>query len=89
MGKNLKGILTDELLDHLAERFLFYSVRDFLGITFEQFLGDPEHYMDRTCELVGVIAEDRQRMEREAARRIHRIMTYCGTEGTCPLPQMH
>jgi hypothetical protein len=49
--------LTDELLDYLAERFVFYRVRDFLGITFGDFLANPEYYVRKTCEMVRAVLE--------------------------------
>jgi hypothetical protein len=87
MQKGLKGVvLTDELLDHLAEQFDFYSVRDFLGITFEQFLDDPEHHLDRVCKLVGVIIEERRAFEVESARMMKRLWSYCNLGGKHGMP---
>jgi hypothetical protein len=68
MDKELKGIFTDELLDHRAEQFRFYSVRDFLGITFEQFLEDPESYLDKVCMLVSVVIRERRFLEWQSDR---------------------
>ncbi|MEM5786264.1 MAG: hypothetical protein AAGU11_03025 [Syntrophobacteraceae bacterium] len=44
--------LTEELLDRLGDEFLQYRVRDLLGITFVQFLRNPEFYIRRTCDLL-------------------------------------
>lgn len=79
-------IMTDEKLAYLARRFISYSVRDLLGITFEQFLNDPDFYLDRACKLVGVIAEERARFQREAERLMRKFWTYCDMDAKHPDP---
>lgn len=38
-------VLADEYIDHQAERFLFWNVRELLGISFARFLDDPDRYV--------------------------------------------
>jgi len=83
MRKELKCVvLTDELLDHLAEQFDFYSVRDLLGITFGQFVENPQYYLDRACKLADVVLETRRAWEREHAQLMKRLWSYCDMDGT-------
>jgi hypothetical protein len=49
--------LTDELLDYLGDRFVFYQVRKVLGITFGDFVTNPEYYVRKTCELARAILD--------------------------------
>lgn len=37
-------VMTDERLDHLADRFLMFRVRELVHVNFGQYLRDPDHY---------------------------------------------
>jgi hypothetical protein len=70
--RGCRVVLTEELLDWRGEQFLFYSVREMLGITFERFLTDPHYYLNRVCMLVKVVVRERSAFERETAHRMER-----------------
>ncbi len=59
------GRLSDEQLDHRAQQFIFYQVRDMLGITFERFLVDPDYYLNKVCAIVIAALDVSECRERE------------------------
>ncbi len=44
--------MTDDNLDFHAEMFLTFEVRPMLNITFQQFLTQPDFYIDRAIEMI-------------------------------------
>jgi len=68
------AVLAEEYLDQWGDLFVFYRVRDILGITFEQFLTGPEYFIAKTCALLRIALRDGDQISEIGGRNFYRCL---------------